>query len=157
MSDPLAHVYDLARDALAEQERQVGELRGRLTPVLAASGLAATLLTPLAFRGAHPTGVAETLCALLGLLGMGIVLVGALHVLLPRRLTFGATAESAMGFLASHAIGDERAFYAAMVVALDEQRAVNLSRILALHVAITVMLGGMLLEVCGLAAAAALA
>ena len=44
MSEALAHVYDLALRALAEQERQVAELRGRLTPILASGGLGATLM-----------------------------------------------------------------------------------------------------------------
>lgn len=88
---------------------------------------------------------------------MAIVLVGALYVLSPRRLTFGATAEAAMQLIDRCELADERAFHAAMASWLDESRVDNLSRIHKLHLAITAMLGGMLLEVCGLAAVAALA
>lgn len=152
MPDPLAHVYDLARDALAEQERQVAELRGRLTPVLAASGLAATLLTPLAFR--DPAGSLTTACGVVGLVGIVVVLLSALYVLAPRSLSFGWNASRALDAVGKRGVADVSVFYAQAIVGLDGRSIENLRVILRLHTAVTLMLCGMLLEVCGLAVAA---
>jgi hypothetical protein len=156
MSDALAHVYDLALRALAEQERQVAELRGRLTPILASGGLAATLLTPLAFRGAHPTGGAEVAFMALGLVGIAIEIVAAVYVLAPRRLRFGLTAGGAMALVGQRA-EDMRSFYIGVANGLDRQRVANESVLGRLGAALTLVMCGMLLEVCGLAVAAAIA
>lgn len=60
MPDPLAIVYQLALRALDEQERQVTALHGRLAPVIAAVGVASTLLAPTAFRAERPDGAMAT-------------------------------------------------------------------------------------------------
>lgn len=157
MSDALAHVYDLALRALAEQERQVTELRGRLTPVLASGGLGATLLTPLAFHGGHPTGVAEVAFVALGLAGIAVEILAAVYVLAPRSLAFSPSAAVVMAFLSRHRVADAQGFYVAVATGLDDQRVANMATIRWLQAAFTLMMGGMLLEVCGLALAAAIA
>ncbi|HYV15609.1 MAG TPA: hypothetical protein VE972_06285 [Conexibacter sp.] len=157
MSEALAHVYDLALRALAEQERQVAELRGRLTPILASGGLGATLLTPLAFRGGHPAGILEVAFVAVGLLGIAVEVAAALYVLAPRRLRFGLTAAAAASFAERRGIAESTAFYGAVTTGLDDRRAANEQVIRWLHFAFTLMMCGMLLEVCGLAIAAAIA
>jgi len=52
----IERIYDLALRSLDEQERQVGELRGRLAPVVAAGGLGSTLLARSVFARSHPEG-----------------------------------------------------------------------------------------------------
>jgi hypothetical protein len=157
MPEPLAHVYDLALRALEEQERQVAALHSRLAPVLAAGGLGATLLAPAAWRGGHPNGVVETTCVSLGLAGFAIVVLAATYVLIPRRLTFGLDASFAMAFLRRPVATHERDFYLSMTVGLDERRIENVAIIGRLYLACTLMLCGLLLGLCGLAVAAAIA
>jgi hypothetical protein len=54
MPEPRGRLYELALRPLDEQEHHVGELRGRLAPVIAAGGIGLTLLTRPAFAGQHP-------------------------------------------------------------------------------------------------------
>lgn len=133
------------------------ELRGRLTPVLAAGGLAATLLTPLAFRGGHPAGVVEVACAVLGLIGIAVEIIAALYILAPRTLAFGISASAAMAHMGRRRIDDAQGFYIALAAGLDRRRIANEPVIDRLRAAFTVMMCGMLFEVCGLASAAAVA
>jgi drug/metabolite transporter (DMT)-like permease len=156
MPDPLAHVYDLALRALAEQERQVTALHGRLAPVLAAGGLAATLLAPAAFRGERPAGAVATIGVVIGLVGVAVLVLAGAYVLLPAPLSFGLDACAAAAALRGRPDRDARAVYAALTDALDRRRIGNATAIRRLHVAFTVMVCGMLVEVCGLAAAVAI-
>jgi len=52
-------IYELGSQALAEQERQVSEVRGRGSALLAAAAVIASLLARPVFSGAHPDGVLE--------------------------------------------------------------------------------------------------
>lgn len=62
-------IYDLGVEALAEQERQVAELRSRGAALLAAAAVVVSLLTRSTFDGRHPDGVAEVVALAIGLLG----------------------------------------------------------------------------------------
>ena len=154
MPEPLAHVYDLALRALDEQERRVAQLHARITPVLAAGGVGITLLTRPAFEGAHPVGVAESVSVAIGLLGIAIAVVAAAFLLLAAGLAFGVDARAAAAVAQRH--GSE-GFISVLVVVLDEQRRGNLRSIERLQGAFTLMVCGMLVGVCGLAVAAAIA
>jgi hypothetical protein len=156
MPDPLAHVYDLALRALAEQERQVAALHNRLAPVLAAGGLGATLLAPAAFRGNDPASI-RVACSVLGLFGIGVALIAVAYVLVPRRLRFGLDAPAMLAFVGRNVTVDARRFFRAAIANLDERRLDNASVISRLNIAFTFVLGGMLVGVCGLAAAVAVA
>jgi hypothetical protein len=76
-------VYELGANALAEQERQVSELRGRGATLLAAAAVIASLLAKPVFHNGHPRGLEEVVPSGLGLLGAAGVLVFV--VLLLRR------------------------------------------------------------------------
>ncbi len=151
MPEPLAHVYDLALRALDEQERRVAQLHARLTPVLAGGGVGITLLTRPAFAGSHPDGVAEVATAAIGLLGIAVATGAAVYLLLAERLSFAPEPLSATE------VAWRQDFFPAMVVLLDERRVRNLVGIKRLQAAFTVMVCGMLVGVCGLAVAVALA
>jgi hypothetical protein len=61
--------------ALAEQERQVAEVRGRGATLLAAGAVIASLLAKPVFDGEHPHGFAEISATAIGLLGSAGILV----------------------------------------------------------------------------------
>ena len=154
MPEPLAHVYDLALRALDEQERRVTQLHARITPVLAAGGVGITLLTGPAFKGVHPAGATETTAVTVGLAGIAVSVAAAAYLLLAARLSFGLDAPSATAVAQQHGPHE---FLSAIAVILDEQRLENLAFIERLQGAFTVMVCGMLVGVCGLAIAVAVA
>jgi hypothetical protein len=71
-------MYELGSEALAEQERQVAELRGRGATLLAAGAVIASLLAKPVFDGEHPHGFAEIAATAIGLLGSTGILVSGL-------------------------------------------------------------------------------
>lgn len=81
-------IYELGAEALAEQERQVAELRARGATLLAAAAVIASLLAKPVSQGDHPEGIAEVAAATVGLLGAGGVLVFAVLLLRPYELGF---------------------------------------------------------------------
>jgi hypothetical protein len=153
MPEPLAHVYDLALRALDEQERQVVELRSRLAPVVAACGIVATLLSRPAWRNAHRVHALQVASVSVGFVGIGMTTFMAAYLLLSRPLSFGVDASVAWRC----AGGDADAYYVSMIGMLDARRLENLPAIRKLHVAFTAMLYGMLVGVCGLVGAIAIA
>lgn len=154
MPAPLAHVYDLALRALAEQERQVAELHSRLTAVLAAGGVGVSLLARPAFGGAHPHGTIATAAALLGLAGIALAVVAAARLLLAERLAFTVNAGSVVA-LAPGALERTDAYFRTMTASLDELWRMNAARMRQRESVFTVVVCGMLAGVCGLAIAAA--
>ncbi|HXD54577.1 MAG TPA: hypothetical protein VN618_07465 [Solirubrobacteraceae bacterium] len=54
-------IYQLGSEALSEQERQVAEVRGRGSTLLAAGAVIASLLAKPVFHNGHPNGALETL------------------------------------------------------------------------------------------------
>lgn len=96
MPDPRERIYDLALRALDEQERQVGDLRGRLAPVVAAGGVGVTLLSRPAFQGTHPNGWVEITATAVGLVGAGGVVLATAYLLLSRPLAFSVDARAAL-------------------------------------------------------------
>jgi hypothetical protein len=149
-SDPLAHVYDLALRALAEQERQVAAIQSRLTPALAAGGLAVTLLAPVAHRHSTAGALGVSGCGVAAA-GLAVVVLAALYLLLPRSLSFGISASYALGFVRLPAIALGETLLGSLILALDERRSANVPSITKMHLAFTVMLCAMLVALCGLA------
>jgi hypothetical protein len=96
MPEPRERIYDLALRALDEQERQVGDLRSRLAPVVAAAGVAVTILTRPAFQGPHPTGWIEITGTAVGLAGAGVVVLATVYLLISRPLAFSIDARDAL-------------------------------------------------------------
>src|SRR3954454_8163551 len=75
MPDLGERMYESGRDALAEQERQVSDLRSRGPALLAAGAVIAGLLVKPAFIGTHPNGTGEWVAAVVGLVGAAGLLV----------------------------------------------------------------------------------
>ena len=87
-------VYQLGLEELAEQERQVAEMRGRAAALLAAGAVVPSLLARAVFHGHHPHGFDEVICTVLGVAGAGFLLVFALLLLWPRELGFSVNARA---------------------------------------------------------------
>jgi hypothetical protein len=81
-------MYELGAEALAEQERQVAEVRGRGATLLAAGAVIASLLATPVFDGEHPHGFAEISATAIGLLGSTGVLLFVVLLLRPYELGF---------------------------------------------------------------------
>jgi hypothetical protein len=158
MPAPIERIYDLALRSLDEQERQVGDLRGRLAPVVAAGGLGITLLARPVFAGSHPDGVSEVMATVLGLAGAAVLVLAAAHVLRPRPMAFSVDAQAALDAARTADVLDTSTeFDEAMARALANRRAGNAPIVDHLHQAFTVALLGLLVELVGLSSAAALA
>jgi hypothetical protein len=76
-------IYELGTAALADQERQVAEVRGRGSTLLAAGALIASLLAKPVFQDGHPRGVVEVTTTAAGLLGTGGVLLFVVLLMRP--------------------------------------------------------------------------
>jgi hypothetical protein len=76
-------IYELGRDALAEQERQVSEARGRGSTLLAGGAVIASLLAKPVFHDGHPNGAWEWIAMLLGVGGAAAVLIFVVLLLRP--------------------------------------------------------------------------
>jgi hypothetical protein len=85
-------IYELGSEALAEQERQVAEVRGRGSTLLAAGAVIASLLAKPVFDGDHPHGVTEITATTVGLLGSSGVLAFVVLLLRPYELGFSVKA-----------------------------------------------------------------
>jgi hypothetical protein len=85
-------MYELGSEALAEQERQVAEVRGRGATLLAAGAVIASLLAKPVFDGEHPHGFAEIAATAIGLLGSAGILVFVVLLLRPYELGFSVKA-----------------------------------------------------------------
>jgi hypothetical protein len=97
MADFEERIYALGVDALAEQERQVSEVRGRASAILAAGAVVPSLLAHAVFRHNHPHGALEILAAYLGVAGAIGVLVCTVNLLRPRELGFSIKAARRTG------------------------------------------------------------
>jgi hypothetical protein len=155
-SEPLAHLYDLALRALDEQERRTEALRGRLGPVLAAAALGASLLGVPSASGARPAIFVERLASLTALVGLMLTLGASAYLLRAgRRIGFDDDPTALAAVLARDGLLDDPdGFYAAMILRLGDHAARNTVVIERLLTAFTAMLCGILVMLCGLAAAA---
>jgi hypothetical protein len=156
MSQPLAHLYDLALRALDEQDRRADALRGRLGPLLAAAALGASLLSGPLIGTSHPATIAGKLAITVAVCGLLATVAGAFRLLAVRRRAadhldpWELIDDLERGGL----LEDEAAFHKAMIARLarlHERRIVALTQLASTF---TAMLWGILVTLCGLALAA---
>ena len=150
-------IYDLAVEALAEQERQVSEVRGRGPALLAAGAVIASLLTKPVFDGPHPDGFPELLAAVLGLAGVAGVLVFVVLLLRPYDLGFSVKAGATYRALWDQEILEQPLIDLALAEAFEERREDNAAVVKRLVRYLALALGSLVVETIGLGTAAALA
>ena len=150
-------VFDLGREALAEQERQVSEVRSRGPAVLAAGTVVASLLAKPVFHGGHPHGALEIVATALGLAGAAAVLVFVVLLMRPYELGFSVNAAETYRQLFNLGIVDQPLVDLTLAETFDERRAANAGVVVSLTTLLSLALGALVVETVGLAAAAALA
>ncbi len=150
-------VYQLGSEALAEQERQVAEVRSRGSTLLAAGAVIASLLAKPVFHGGHPNDVLEMLATVVGLLGAGGLLLNVVLLLRPYELGFSVNAPAAYRALWDKGILEQPMVDLALADAFEEQREANTKAVRRLVWFLGAALAALVLETTGLAAAAALA
>lgn len=150
-------IYSLGVEALAEQERQVSEVRGRASAILAAGAVVPSLLAHAVFRGNHPHGALETLTAYLGVAGGIGVLVCTVNLLRPRRLGFSVKAGETYRELFKNGILEQPGIDLALADAFDDRRTENTAVVDMLTRWFAGSLAALVIETLGLALAAALA
>jgi len=157
-AEPLARLYDLALRTLDEQER-ADALRGRLGPTLAAAALGVTLLSGPVVGDDPPHGVAGHLALLVAVGGLAVTVGATFHLLSVRHRPDPELApRKLLAELAEDGILDEdAAFYAAMIMRLDDVQGRHHMRIEQLTTTFKAMLCGILIMLCGLALAALVA
>ena len=148
-------IYSLAVNALAEQERQVVELRSRASVLLAAAAVVPSLLARSVFHGDHPRGI-EAVAAYLGLGGAAGVLTFGVLLLRPCELGFSMKAGETHRELWREDITEQPMIDIALADALDERRRENAETVRRLVLWLAPALASLVLETAGLALAAAL-
>jgi hypothetical protein len=150
-------IYELGSEALAEQERQVAELRSRGAALLAAGAVIASLLARPVFAGDHPQGGAEVIAVLCGVLGAGVLLVFVVMLLAPRELGFSVKAGATYRALWDQQILEQPMVDLALAEAFEQRRDEN-SRVVGQLVAcLGLALAALIVQTAGFATAAALA
>jgi hypothetical protein len=142
--------------ALADQERQVAEVRGRGSTLLAAGALIASLLAKPVFHNGHPDGVGEIAAAAVGLIGSGGVLLFVVLLLRPYELGFSVKAGATYRALWEQDILEQPMVDLALADALEERRNKNAKIVRHLTLLLALALASLLCEAAGLATAAAL-
>lgn len=150
-------IYQLGLEALAEQERQVAEVRSRGSTLLAAGAVIASLLAKPVFHDGHPDGALEVLVTVVGLLGAGGLLLVVVLLLRPYELGFSVNAPATYRALWDKGILEQPMVDLALADAFEEQREANSRAVRRLVWLLGVALGALVFETAGLAAAAALA
>lgn len=149
-------IYELGTAALADQERQVAEVRGRGSTLLAAGALIASLLAKPVFHDGHPSGLGEIAATAVGLLGTGGVLLFVVLLLRPYELGFSVKAGAAYRVLWDQGILEQPMVDLALADAFEERRNENARVVRLLVLFLAFALASLMLEVAGLATAAAL-
>jgi hypothetical protein len=149
-------IYELGTEALAEQERQVVETRGRGTAIIAAAAVIASLLAKPVFHGGHPHGFVEVAAAVAGLLGCAGVLLFVVLLLRPRELGFSVKADATYRSLWEQGITEQPTVDIALAEAFEERREANRPTVERFTLFLALALGSLVLETAGLALAAAL-
>lgn len=150
-------IYELGSEALAEQERQVAELRTRGATLLAAGAVIASLLAGPIFDGPHPRGTGEVIAAAVGMMGAGALLTLAVLLLSPRELGFSVKAGATYRALWEQEILEQPMVDLALAEAFEQRRQENAKVVGQLVSFLGLALGALTLETAGFATAAALA
>lgn len=150
-------IYQLGADELAEQERQVAEIRSRAPGLLAAGAVVPSLLAHAVFHGRHPLGFDEVLCTVLGIAGATILLVAALMLLWPQELGFSVNTRATYRELWEQQILEQPLLDLTLADAFHDRRQAN--KVVVTHLAGLLALAviALAVEAAGFAAAAALA
>src|SRR4051794_31391229 len=85
-------MYELGLGALAEQERQLAEVRSRGPALLAGGTVVASLLARPVFHGDHPSGFWEVAATIAGVGGAAAVLAFVVLLLRPYQMGFSVRA-----------------------------------------------------------------
>jgi hypothetical protein len=149
-------IFGLASEALAEQERQVSELRTRASTLLAAGAVVASLLAGSVFHHGHPRGFLEVATTGVGICGGGALLVFAVLLLRPKELGFSVKVGATYRALWEQNALEQPMRDMALADALEERREANTKVVERLVLYLTLALGALVLEAAGLALAAAL-
>jgi hypothetical protein len=149
-------IYELGAGALADQERQVAEARGRGTPILAAGAVIASLLAKPVFHSGHPRGWLEISATAAGLAGCAGLLVFVVLLLRPAELGFSVKAGATYRSLWDQGILEQPTVDLALAEAFEERREENSVVVKRLVLLLAWALGSLVLETAGLAIAAAL-
>ena len=150
-------IYELASEALAEQERNVGQARGRAPALLAAGAVIPSLLAKTIFHGKHPHGVLEIGTTVLGFLGAAAVLVFAVLLLRSYRLGFSAEGGATYRALWDRQVLEQPMVDIAIAEAFDERRRRNAGTVDLLLLWLDLALAALVVEAVFLGLAAALA
>lgn len=149
-------IYELGAEALAEQERQVAEIRSRGSALLAGGAVIASLLAKPTFQGPHPDGALEVAMTGLGLLGAAAVLVFVVLLLRPYELGFSVKPGATYRALWDQDILSQPMVDLALAEAYEERRSGNAMVVGRLVRFLGLALGSLVLETVGFATAAAL-
>jgi hypothetical protein len=149
-------IYELGTEALAEQERQLGETRGRGAALLAAGAVIASLLAKPVFHHGHPHGGLEIGATAAGLLGCASVLVFVVLLLRPRELGFSVKSGATYRSLWEQGITEQPMVDIALAEAFEERRERNRPTVERFTLFLALLLASVVLETAGLALAAAL-
>ena len=150
-------VYQLGLEELAEQERQVAEVRGRAPALLAAGAVVPSLLARAVFHGHHPHGLGEVLCTGLGLLGAAVLLVATGMLLWPRELAFSVDARATYQALWDQQILEQPMLDLVLADTFHDRREDNMAVVTKMKAMLGLALMALVVEAAGFAAAAALA
>jgi hypothetical protein len=156
VSESLARLYELALRTLDDQERRADALRGRLGPVLAAAALGVTLLSGPVVGGDPPASVVGKVTLIVAVGGLFAAVIAAASILRARRPTFANLNVRALAELLTHdgVLDELPTFYSTMIARLSRVAVHNVALLDRLQAQFTVMLGGILVMLCGLALAA---
>jgi hypothetical protein len=149
-------IYELGSGALADQERQVSEVRGHGSTLLAASAVIASLLAKPVFHAGHPHGFWQIASTAVGLLGCAGVLLFVILLLRPYGLGFIVRARSTNQMLWDRGILEQPMIDLALAEAFDDRRDDNAKVVKRLELFLALALVSLLVQAIGLAAAAAL-
>jgi hypothetical protein len=156
VADFAERIFGLATDALAEQERQVSELRSRGAGLLAAGAVVASLLAKSVFHAGHPRGVAQVIATAGGLLGAFGLLVFVVFLLRPYELGFSVKAAATYRALWDQGVLEQPMVDLALAEAFEERRAENAKVVKWLARYLAAALVALVVEAAGFAIAAAL-
>lgn len=149
-------MFELAKDALAEQERQLSEMRTRSTAIIGLGGVVGGLLGKEVFTGNHPSGATGWVAAGVGLLAAVLLLVSVMRVFGLRRLGFSLDAEASYAWLYSHGVTTQPAVDLELVERFSRTREENQEIIRGLERWFARALTALVVMTAGLATAAAL-
>lgn len=158
MAEAHERIYELGRDALAEQERSVADLRSRVAPLLAGAAVLGTLLARPAVAGTHPDGAGEWICLLGGIGAGGVALICCVGLFGLYRLVFSVDALAQFDLLQQDGLlEDEVRRDLAIAFQMAEFRRTNDHRVRRLRLLLLGALSAFVTEAVLLGAAAALA